>query len=63
FQSEENQLDTSQRTPNQAHNNANLLRYDAVPTEHVRLAVISRRLANLPENSLEKESLEHELAQ
>ncbi|CAF4151503.1 unnamed protein product, partial [Rotaria magnacalcarata] len=26
FQSEENQLDTSQRTPNQAHNNANLLR-------------------------------------
>ena len=36
---------------------------DAVPTEDVRLAVISRRLANAEENSMETDALERELNQ
>jgi len=40
-----------------------LLRRDAVPTEDVRLAIVSHRLANAEENSVEKENLERELVQ
>lgn len=41
----------------------NLLRRDAVPVENVRLSIISRRLAEAEENSIEKENLERELVQ
>jgi len=40
-----------------------LLRRDAVPTEDVRLSIVSRRLAAADDNSAEKESLERELVQ
>ncbi|UJR32014.1 hypothetical protein I4U23_019484 [Adineta vaga] len=40
-----------------------LLRRDAVPTEDVRISIVSRRLAAADENSVEKSNLEHELVQ
>jgi legumain len=40
-----------------------LLRRDAVPTEDVRLAIVSHRLASAEENSIEKENLQRELVQ
>ncbi|CAF0994550.1 unnamed protein product [Rotaria sp. Silwood1] len=43
------------------HNAA--LRRDAVPTQDVRISIVSRRLAAAKDNSVEKEKLEHELAQ
>ncbi|CAM4771692.1 unnamed protein product [Rotaria magnacalcarata] len=44
------------------HRNA-LLRRDAVPTEDVRIAIVSRRLAAAEDNSVKKQKLERELAQ
>jgi len=40
-----------------------LLKRDAVPTEEVRLSIVSRRLAAALDNSLEKQQLERELVQ
>ncbi|CAF1648978.1 unnamed protein product [Adineta ricciae] len=40
-----------------------LLRRDAVPTEDVRISIVSRRLAAADENSVEKSNLERELIQ
>lgn len=40
-----------------------LLRRDAVPTEDVRISIVSRRLAAADENSVEKNNLERELVQ
>jgi len=40
-----------------------LLRRDAVPTEDVRISIVSRRLAEAEENSIEKANLERELVQ
>jgi len=39
----------------------NLLRRDAVPTESVRISIVSHRLADAEDNSVEKEQLEREL--
>ncbi|UJR14720.1 hypothetical protein I4U23_001713 [Adineta vaga] len=41
----------------------NLLRRDAVPTQDVRIAIVTRRLAAAEDNSVEKQKLERELAQ
>ncbi|CAF0956317.1 unnamed protein product [Adineta steineri] len=40
-----------------------MLRRDAVATEDVRVAIVTRRLAEAKENSIEKENLERELVQ
>jgi len=40
-----------------------LLKRDAVAAENVRLSIISRRLADAPDNSVEKANLERELVQ
>jgi legumain len=40
-----------------------LLRRDAVPTEDVRISIVTRRLAAAEENSIEKENLQRELVQ
>ncbi|CAF1352349.1 unnamed protein product [Adineta steineri] len=41
----------------------NLLRRDAVPTYDVRISIVTRRLAAVEDNSLEKQKLERELVQ
>ncbi|CAF0818705.1 unnamed protein product [Adineta ricciae] len=41
----------------------NRLRRDAVPTQDVRIAIVTRRLAAAEDNSIEKQKLERELAQ
>ncbi|CAF3568370.1 unnamed protein product [Rotaria sordida] len=62
FQSAKKQLHKSQRNFIHDYDN-NILRNDAVPTESVRLSIIARRLANIEENSIEKENLERQLGQ
>ncbi|CAF1591800.1 unnamed protein product [Rotaria sp. Silwood1] len=57
-----------QSTENFQHNfiqnyDNNIFQYDVVPSESVRLSIIARRLANIEENSIDKENLEHQLAQ
>ncbi|CAF2437656.1 unnamed protein product [Rotaria sp. Silwood2] len=44
------------------HNNA-ALRRDAVPTQNVRISIVTRRLAAAKDNSIEKQKLQLELAQ
>ncbi len=40
-----------------------LLQRDAVPTQDVRISIVSRRLAAAEDDSVEKQKLERELAQ
>jgi legumain len=60
FQTEGKLLTKTPRNLIKEHYNE-LLRRDAVPTENVRISVVSRLLASAEENSLEKEQLQHEL--
>jgi len=62
FQGEIKQSDKSLRNFFMDNYNT-LLKRDAVPTEDVRISIVSRRLAVAEENSIEKENLEHELVQ
>ncbi|CAF1104683.1 unnamed protein product [Rotaria sordida] len=62
FQGAIKQLFKSNRNLIKKHYNA-VLRRDAVPTQDVRISIVSRRLAAVKDNSIEKQKLERELAQ